>query len=939
MLDSSEQPSYLDESIQYKAEVRGFHFVKVKGTRFFDSGVYDLTVLITDFKVVNVDWGTSTSTPEVGPGDVGIPLQVTIRNGVSHTVEDLTATLNVSGSFSNSTGGSTVVAHFSDEILSGKTGIFTFTLNVAEDAAIGSHNFSLNLNYKMRTSSDLIEGSPEDLAVTVFLLGKVNLAVSTETKNLTPGELNTIDAQFKNTGTATASAVEVILTAPTDLILAGAENRLYFNKIRPGEVAEASIPVQVSSAAAGSLVQLGLSVAYIDAYGNTRSTSRSLGFKVEAERVLFKVAESFWGAAGSPLEVGPGDDGVTLRVQVQNLGENVVTGLHGTLYLKPPFGKEFEGDIVSSTYGVAVQPGQVGVFEFVFDVDDDAAVGLYLLNMEMDYLLVKGEQYQKAEPVSLTVPVLLLGKVDIAVSPSVTSFRPDELNYLEISILNQGTGDASAVDITITAPLTISLKETDSHIFLSSLKAGAVAQIEVSAFVPLSAAGTTLQFTVSTSYRDPYGTVRSASRVLGFTVEKLEEGADLKVVDMVWGSLGSAIEVGLGDRNIPLTMVIENLGVSPVTGILAELRLPSPFMNSTGGNIVSGYYGGVIQPGGTANIQFTVDLADEGTIGQHILGVSIQYLIVKGDVYETAEQRGLTASLVLKGKVDLQVSVSKNILTAETVNGVKITVTNVGDTRISDLAVTVTPPTLISISSGGNQFNLGNIEPDGERSLDLSLFAPQSTAGSSPQGQLTLTYKDSYGAIRSESRTFGLIVREWLSPLTVSTGENILTIGKASEPDIEIMNVGETPIYSLKATLDLPSGAGASPIVLISGSNQWFFDSVSGGGSVSFKPKILAAFSTVDNSYQAQLSISYRDHHGVSHSETRSIGFTARGIAVLTLLDSQTSPPATPPGSVVSITGNILNKGTTSAFYTALSVKPSSGIRQALEETTYLGEV
>ncbi|MEE9585745.1 MAG: hypothetical protein V3W09_02470, partial [Nitrososphaerales archaeon] len=209
LLGSSEQPNYLDESIQLKAEVTGFHFVKVKGIRFFGSGVYELTVLITDFKVVNVDWGTSATTPEVGPGDVGIPLQVTIRNGVSNTIEDLTATLNLSDSFSNSTGGSTVVTYFSDQILQGKTGIFTFTLNVAEDAAIGSHSFSLDLNYKIRVGSDLIEGSPEDLAVTVFLLGKVNLAVSTETVTLTPGETSTINLQFKNTGSATATGVEV----------------------------------------------------------------------------------------------------------------------------------------------------------------------------------------------------------------------------------------------------------------------------------------------------------------------------------------------------------------------------------------------------------------------------------------------------------------------------------------------------------------------------------------------------------------------------------------------------------------------------------------------------------------------------------------------------------------------------------------------------------
>ncbi|MFQ6135076.1 MAG: COG1361 S-layer family protein, partial [Nitrososphaerales archaeon] len=609
---SSTLPSDSDESILYVAKITGFHFVKVSGTRFSGSGTYELSVFVTEFKVTSVEWGTAASTLEVGPGDVGVPLSVTVRNSGDNAVTDLTGTLHLGEAFFNSTRGKTTVYHFSDQISPGKTGVFSFILNAGEDASVGSHTLKLTLDYRMMVGSQALKGTPVNVTVPVLLLGKVNLDVSTDTTNLTPGELNQIGLSFGNSGSGTASSIDTVLTMPVGLILSGSDNFIHFDKIAPGETVSRSITVQVSSTAAGSQAQIQLSITYRDAYGNIRTVIRSLGFKIEAERTLFKVAESVWTSIGSLVEVGPGDEGVTLNVKVQNLGENTVTGLQGTLYLKPPFEKTLEDNVVVSSYGGAVQPGQTANFNFVFNVEDDADVGRYILDMSLTYLVVKGNQYQRGEPINLTVPILLLGRVDITASSSVTVFKPDEPNRFTLSIMNRGTGDASAVDITITAPPTISLKETDSHIFLSSLKAGAVAQIEVSAFVPLSAAGTTLQFTVSTSYRDPYGTVRSASRVLGFTVEKLEEGADLKVVDMVWGSLGSAIEVGLGDRNVPLTMVIENLGVSPVTGILAELRLPSPFMNSTGGNIASGYYGDVIQPGGTANIQFTVDLADEG---------------------------------------------------------------------------------------------------------------------------------------------------------------------------------------------------------------------------------------------------------------------------------------------------------------------------------------
>jgi hypothetical protein len=936
LLDSSKQSGSLDEEIRITVEVTGTYFVKVTGTRFSGSGTYLLTAFLTDFKIINAEWGTAANRPEASPGDIGIPIQLTVRNGGDYTAEDLVATLSLPPSFTNSTGGQTIKASIATTIVPGQTALFQFIVNIAENASIGSHDLTLILDYKIRTATELLDGSPEHLTAPIFLLGKVRLSTFTETQRLTPGETNNVTVTFSNTGTAASTAVEAIVTTPPTLTLLGAENRLYFEKISAGGTVGTSIPLQVSPAAAGSLVQITLSITYTDAYGTSRSISRSLGFEVVSEHILFQVTDVSWGPVGRRLEVGPGDAGVTLDISVQNLGENPVAGMRGILYLKPPFSGPLEAGSVSSAFGGTIQPGQFGSFEFIIDVDDDAPIGSYPLDLELYYLLLQEGQPQGAKPINLTVPVMLLGKADLAVSVGAVAVEPGETNPLALSITNLGSGEVSAVDISITYPSTVALSGVDNHLFAQIIKAGESLRHDISLFVPLQAAGSTIHLSFSISYRDPYGESRSVVRDIALSVSEIE-GAKISVVDAVWGTPVSPIKVNLGDLNVQATLVVENTGTEPITGLSAEIRLPLPLKNSTGGNIVTAYLGGLVQPGGVAQLPFKVDLDEQGPTGLAHLSVSVNYLVVRGALYQAVNQDDLLVSLLLRERTAVEISVDGSVLTAETITDTTVTVANTGSDRIEQITLTITPPNTLSLTSGTSQIELRGILPGESRDVHLSLYAPASAVGLPLEGQLSWTFKDSYGLLQSGSKVFGLIVQAWSSPITVSTDDNILRVGIVSDPEIEIRNVGGDTIYSIQVALDLPSTAGPSPLILISGSNLWFFDSVSAGDSVSFNPMIIAAFSSIDSSYQSQLSISYRDGYGVSHSETRSIGFTARGMAVMTLLSQSSSEG--PAGSNVQITGNVLNKGTASAYYTTLSVKPTSEVSPAVGGTVYLGEI
>lgn len=940
LLNSSSQPGSLSETIRWTAETTGTYFVKVSGLRFSGTGIYYLTVLVTDFEATGADWGTAALRPEAGPGDVGVPLQITVRNGGDYAAENLVATIVLPSEFSNSTGGDTVTSHLAAPMPSGQTGIFAFTVNIAGDASIGRHNLTVTLNYDLRTApTTLLEGSPENLPATIPLLGKVNLAVSTDMQQLTPGDTNTVRVQVRNTGTATASGVDVVLATPPSLILVGMDNHLRFEKIAPNQTVEVSVSLRVSSAAAGSLVQVNLAISYTDAYGNVRSTNRSLGFNLVSERTQFQVTDVNWSAAGKPLEIGPGDKGATLSVKVQNLGENPVTGLRGTLYLTSPFSKKLNGDQVSSSYGSTAQPGQFSTFEFVFDVSQNATVGRYQLKMNLGYLLVKDGQPQTSESINLTVPVLLMGKVDLEVSQNATAVKPGETNPLSLSIINAGSGSASAVDVSISVPPSLALGGEDNHLFTQTLNQGESIKRNISLFVPLTAAGSTAQLTFAISYRDPYGVDRSVTRTLSLQVLEIA-GSGISVADVVWGSPNSPVKANLGDRNVPVTLVVKNVGTQSITGLSAEIRLPQPLMNSTGGSIVTAYFGGAVQPGGTAQLPFKVDVNENGSPGLLQLNLSVNYLVVRGELYQPSRQSGLTASLLLKERADVETSIEGTVITAETVNNAVVTVTNTGNSRLADVTVTITPPNTVSLASGSSQVELRDLKPGESRQLQIGLFAPASSVGLPLQGTMTWTFRDNYGLQQSKSLAFGVIVKDWSSPITVSTGENVLAVGRVSEQLIEIRNTGETPLKAVRVVMVLPvTQGGSSPLTLISGSNEWFFDTVGGRGSVSLKPKILSTLTTADTSYQVNLSINFQDSQGVSHRETRSISFTARGSADISILEVNISPPKAAPASTVTVSGTLLNKGSTSALYTQMNAKTSGYIVSSPSGGTYLGEI
>lgn len=108
-----------------------------------------------------------------------------------------------------------------------------------------------------------------------------------------------------------------------------------------------------------------------------------------------------------------------------------------------------------------------------------------------------------------------------------------------------------------------------------------------------------------------------------------------RVVKAFWGNVNTEIEAAPGDKNIPLLVIIQNVGNSTVIGLNMKLILSYPFTNVSGGRIATAFYEGTIQPGLTGTGQFILNIDANATSGEYILPMMIEYFIIVTGVGKT----------------------------------------------------------------------------------------------------------------------------------------------------------------------------------------------------------------------------------------------------------------------------------------------------------------
>lgn len=265
-------------------------------------------------------------------------------------------------------------------------------------------------------------------------------------------------------------------------------------------------------------------------------------------------------------------------------------------------------------------------------------------------------------------------------------------------------------------------------------------------------------------------------------------------------------------------------------------------------------------------------------------------------------------------------------------NTVPVTLTNLGTGPALQVRTQVSAPSQTSILT---QFPLvSNLGPNASFTASIVVYVSGSLTGSPIDLSFSSTYTNEFGNAGSYTQSVGLYTRNATSSLpsvlvSVSPVESEVNVGVQSEVSFEVEDVGPPSLLSPVLSL-----AVSSPLVVIRNSSYAVPGGVlEPGDSIVYDALVGSGTSASPGFYTASVTVTYIDQSGATKSATVSTALVLTGTIDLVVQ----SPEVTQGNTTLSVSGEILNEGFSSAYYATVtgSIVGVKGTSQA----DYVGEI
>ena len=171
------------------------------------------------------------------------------------------------------------------------------------------------------------------------------------------------------------------------------------------------------------------------------------------------------------------------------------------------------------------------------------------------------------------------------------------------------------------------------------------------------------------------------------------------------------------------------------------------------------------------------------------------------------------------------------------------------------------------------------------------------------------------------------------SNLSIVSSTNVFVASTNSTLSLEITNVGNY-LKELDVALTVPS-----PLVLF-GDNHWIKSSFAHGDVIHVSLTVFAPSSAAGATVQGSIVAVYKVvGETTASTETHAISFLIRGWIDMKVYEITVSPDPALPGSEITISGNLLNRGVIAAMYVNVTVAADVILVKDSVKPTYVGEV
>ena len=274
----------------------------------------------------------------------------------------------------------------------------------------------------------------------------------------------------------------------------------------------------------------------------------------------------------------------------------------------------------------------------------------------------------------------------------------------------------------------------------------------------------------------------------------------VKFLDAYFGTEGNKIEVAPGDKNVPFTVVMSNVGTQDITGIKGKLSLPAPYQSPSGrGVAMMADNDQKASAGDTFALTFFIDVSELAPIKDYAGNVEVNFSRLR-ESGERNENYQFTFKLTGDSIVNLR-PISGH-LTSIINNDVIIEISNAGSAPLNNVDI-VLQNDLTSVSSQSKSitnlenvifdqthWDVGTIKPQTAHTFSLKVFVPETIKNEPLHLPMTISYYDAHGELETVTRVTDFYINGLVDPSIY--GVKVIDLSGKQTVIGEILNEGNS---------------------------------------------------------------------------------------------------------------------------------------------------
>ena len=335
---------------------------------------------------------------------------------------------------------------------------------------------------------------------------------------------------------------------------------------------------------------------------------------------------------------------------------------------------------------------------------------------------------------------------------------------------------------------------------------------------------------------------------------------DIKFLDAYFGTADGKIEVDAGDKNVPFTVIVANVGTQDITGIRGQLSLPLGFSSADGpGALIYADADSNSLAGENFHLTFFVDINENVSIQQYPGTVKVDYSRLRESGVRTAFEN---FDFKITGESVVNIKAIDPFLTSLQQNNVIIEISNDGTAPISSVDVELkntqserasTTQSITNIENvviQNTDWELGELEANSKKFIELEVYVPESLKGDTLRAPMDITYFNAHGDQHTISRIADFYVKGFIDMLVYNV--DVIELSGTQMVIGEIINEGNEDALFGFVTLD---ARGDSNIK----SNTQFIDEIEIDSPVPFNIPIEFEGEPTYGEHDITITVRYKD--------------------------------------------------------------------------------